>query len=225
VAEQEFFSHPLVKNTINLLELTRKKDNPFLKHKSTRFTNNPTDSSGYLDALETIPEIKGKLNYIWNNILPPSDQEKEEEIRQKLLDTACFYGNQIDPFIRYMKLGSSTDAYDEQTEKVTVMTLHASKGLEFQCVFIAGCEDGLIPLRLYEHQETDREEEKRLLYVGMTRARSYLYLTHARKRFLHGQERTMQRSPFINQIERELIEVEKDTYQKKKQDDSQLKLF
>jgi superfamily I DNA/RNA helicase len=225
VAEQEFFSHPLVKNTISMLELSRKRDNPFLKHKSTRLTNNHTNLQGHLDALDTIPDMKGKLNYIWDNIQDSSDKEKAEEIRRKLLDAASSYGNQTDEFIRYIKLGSSSDAYEEQTEKVTVMTLHASKGLEFQCVFIAGCEDGLIPHKLYEQQETDREEEKRLLYVGMTRARSYLYLTHARKRFLYGQEKTMQRSPFLNQIERELTEVEENTYQKKKQDDSQLKLF
>jgi superfamily I DNA/RNA helicase len=92
-------------------------------------------------------------------------------------------------------------------------------------VFIAGCEDGLIPYTLFKNQETDRDEEKRLLYVGMTRAQSYLYMTHASKRFIIGQERTMQRSPFLNRIEKELMEVDKNTYKKKKQDDSQLKLF
>jgi superfamily I DNA/RNA helicase len=59
----------------------------------------------------------------------------------------------------------------------------------------------------------------------MTRAKSYLYLTHATKRFIMGRERTMQRSPFLNRIEKELTEVDKNTYKKKQQDDSQLKLF
>jgi uncharacterized protein (TIGR00375 family) len=225
VAEQEFFNHPLVKNTTSLLELSRNSENPFLRQRSLRLTNRQLYKNGHLEALHNLPDNQDKLNYIWNNILASSGKDKEEEIRQKLLDLAASYGNQTDSFIRYIKLGASTDALEEQTEKVAVMTLHASKGLEFQCVFIAGCEDGLIPHTLYEHQETDREEEKRLLYVGMTRARSYLYLTHAKKRVVHGQERTMQRSPFLNQIERELTEVEKNTWQKKKQDDSQLKLF
>jgi len=225
VAEQEFFSHPLVKNTINLLEFTRKKANPFLKHKTARLTAGQPHPFPDADKPGNVSEIKDMLKYIWNHILPPSGKEKEEEIRQKLLDIASTFGSQTDNFLRYIKLGASTDAYDKHTEKVAVMTLHASKGLEFKCVFIAGCEDGLIPHKLYEHQEADRDEEKRLLYVGMTRAQSYLYLTHAKNRFLHGQEKAMQPSPFLNQIERELTEVEKNTYQKKKPEDSQLKLF
>jgi len=225
VAEQEFFSHPLVKNTTSILEFSIKRGNPYLRNKTDRLTQHQRDPFVHLDTLATLADIKDKIKYIWDNLLPGTGMEKEEEVRQKMLDIASSFGIQTDDFLRYIKLGSSTDAFEKQTEKVAVMTLHASKGLEFKCVFIAGCEDGLIPHTLHEHHETDREEEKRLLYVGMTRAQSYLYLTHARKRFLHGQERTMQRSPFLSQIERELTEVEENTSRKKKQEDSQLKLF
>jgi len=83
----------------------------------------------------------------------------------------------------------------------------------------------LIPCEIFRNQEVDREEEKRLLYVGMTRAKSHLYLTHAKKRFIMGQERQLQRSPFLNRIEKELTETEKNVYKKKQKDDSQLKLF
>jgi DNA helicase-2/ATP-dependent DNA helicase PcrA len=64
------------------------------------------------------------------------------------------------------------------------MTLHSSKGLEFSCVFITGCEENLIPISLYEKKTADPEEERRLLYVGMTRAKNYLFLTNARQRLL-----------------------------------------
>ena len=111
-------------------------------------------------------------------------------------------------------------------EKVSLMTLHAAKGLEFQCVFIVGCEDGLLPYSLFETQKSDIEEERRLLYVGMTRAKKYLFLTHARKRFVMGKTYKLGRSPFLNRIEKELIEFSKSEYKKKKEkDDLQIRLF
>ncbi|NLH53751.1 MAG: ATP-dependent helicase, partial [Bacteroidales bacterium] len=78
-----------------------------------------------------------------------------------------------------------------------VMTLHASKGLEFDHVFIAGCEDGLIPYTLFDSQVSDIEEEKRLLYVGMTRARRSLYLLFARQRHLFHMQMKMEPSRFL----------------------------
>jgi superfamily I DNA/RNA helicase len=87
------------------------------------------------------------------------------------------------------------------------MTLHAAKGLEFRCVFIVGCEDGLLPYSLYESQTCDADEERRLLYVGMTRAKEFLFLCHAEKRFVRGREFHLKRSPFLDPIEKELIEL------------------
>ena len=106
------------------------------------------------------------------------------------------------------------------------MTLHAAKGLEFTCVFINGCEDGLLPYSLYSNQRSVIEEERRLLYVGMTRAKKYLFLTYANKRFINGREYRLNRSPFLDHIEQELIEFSKTEYKKKiKGEDDQLSLF
>ena len=69
--------------------------------------------------------------------------------------------NSIHEFLQFLKLGFGTDAHDKNLEAVSVMTLHASKGLEFECVFIPGCEKGLLPYNLYKN-EVDVEEEKRL---------------------------------------------------------------
>jgi DNA helicase-2/ATP-dependent DNA helicase PcrA len=97
------------------------------------------------------------------------------------------------------------------------MTLHAAKGLEFPVVFIVGCENGLLP---YERpvasteigQSTDKgadvEEERRLFYVGLTRARNKLVLTHARTRFLFGQRMQNLVSPFVDDIEAAFKEVQ-----------------
>jgi len=109
---------------------------------------------------------------------------------------------------------------------VALLTFHAAKGLEFKCVFIAGCEDGLLPYALSGKTPTDREEERRLLYVGMTRAQKYLILTHANRRFLMGRSLRMKRSPFLDAIEKDLIELHKSAYKKPaKKDDGQLNLF
>mgnify|MGYP006284903679 CR=1 FL=1 len=225
VAEDEFFSHPLVKKITGILKYSENPDNPYLKDKLTRLDPSLSELSNNIEQIQAPDHLKDKIQYAYDTLLNPSEESNEEEIRRKIMDLAESYGNRTEAFLRFLTLGSSSDAYEQQTEKVTVMTLHASKGLEFKCVFIAGCEEGLIPYSMFKNQETDREEEKRLLYVGMTRAKSYLYMTHASKRFMMGQEKNMQRSPFLNRIEKELMEVEKNTYQKKKQDDSQLKLF
>jgi superfamily I DNA/RNA helicase len=105
------------------------------------------------------------------------------------------------------------------------MTLHASKGLEFECVFIPGCEKGLLPYNLYK-TEVDEEEEKRLLYVGMTRAKKLLYLTHARSRMLRGRKFNLPQSPFISTIQQELIQqIKNKPHKKPEEKDNQLSLF
>ena len=100
------------------------------------------------------------------------------------------------------------------------------QGLEFKCVFIVGCEDGIIPYSLFENMKADADEERRLLYVGMTRAKKYLFLTHADKRMLYGRELNLSKSPFLDKIEKDLAEFEKAENKKKdKKDYNQLDLF
>jgi superfamily I DNA/RNA helicase len=91
------------------------------------------------------------------------------------------------------------DDFDPRADSVALMTLHMAKGLEFKVVFIAGVEDGLIPYA-FRDEHDDAEEERRLFYVGMTRAKEELFLVHARQRFLYGRDRTPQPSPFIGEI-------------------------
>ena len=95
--------------------------------------------------------------------------------------------------------------------------------MEFNSVFISGCEDGLLPYSLYQ-KESDIEEERRLLYVGMTRAKQYLFLSHAKKRKLRGRSYHLNRSPLIDPIEKELLEITENELKPKKSD-NQLKLF
>jgi superfamily I DNA/RNA helicase len=222
VAEDEFFSHPAVKAVKNILELSENPQNQYLRE---RLEKQKVLINAQQQVLEEIKNKTGpeeKIRYILSLI---GEDNRKEEISEKLISISSGFNGNTTDFMKYLSLGSGMDMYEAQTEKVTVMTLHASKGLEFKCVFIAGCENGLIPYSLFKNQETDKEEEQRLLYVGMTRAQSLLYITHARKRFLMGKEREMQKSPFLNRIEKELTEIEKNTYRKKQKDDGQLKLF
>jgi hypothetical protein len=93
----------------------------------------------------------------------------------------------------------------ESAGRVSLLTLHAAKGLEFPVVFITGCEDGLIPLHWGSPEEEDLAEERRLFFVGMTRARQRLILSHARKRRWRGKLQQSTPSPFLSDIHQELL--------------------
>jgi len=126
----------------------------------------------------------------------------EEEDLQWL--TAQAHGLDPNAFATAMALGHDTDFYRPDVEKVAVLSLHAAKGLEFPVVFVAGCEDNLLPYRRPGKEDTDMEEERRLFYVGITRARQQLFLTWASKRTLYGKTRAQRLSPFVIAIEADL---------------------
>ncbi len=102
-----------------------------------------------------------------------------------------------------LALGVEVDTWDPRADRISLLTLHAAKGLEFPVVFVVGCEDGLLPLR-WPGAEPDPDgeaEERRLLFVGMTRAQRRLYLSHAAERLRHGAVRPSRRSPFLARLD------------------------
>ena len=103
-------------------------------------------------------------------------------------------------FRSQLAMGQDTDLLDTRADAIKVLTLHAAKGLEFPVVFVIGCEDGILPLAWPGGGESDIAEERRLLFVGMTRAKRRLYLSHARRRLLWGTVRDMTPSPFLEAI-------------------------
>ncbi|WP_373290286.1 UvrD-helicase domain-containing protein [Pilimelia terevasa] len=110
-------------------------------------------------------------------------------------------------FLTEIATGAEVDALDPRAEAVTLLTLHASKGLEFPVVFLVGCEDGLLPLRLPGDPPSEGAvaEERRLFFVGITRARNRLYVSSAARRFRHGAERETRESPFLAAIDGALL--------------------
>ncbi len=119
---------------------------------------------------------------------------------------------------------TDTDLYDSGVEKVALMTLHASKGLEFPVVFIAGCEKDFIPYRRPQAANINMDEERRLFYVAMTRAKEKLYLTYTKNRRIYGKRVAREVSPFVQDIEDCLKQYEATEHIKKKSQ-TQLKLF
>ena len=111
-------------------------------------------------------------------------------------------GDDLERFRTELSLGVEVDTWDPRADRVSLLTLHASKGLEFPVVFVVGCEDGLLPLRWPGEDGTEDQlnEERRLLFVGMTRAQRRLYLSHAAERSRQGAGRTAGRSPFLADI-------------------------
>jgi DNA helicase-2/ATP-dependent DNA helicase PcrA len=124
-----------------------------------------------------------------------------------------------------MALQQDTDLYRPEVQKVAVMTLHAAKGLEFPVVFVTGCEDNLLPLQRPGSKTVDIAEERRLFYVGLTRAREQLYLTWARKRTLYGKTREQCQSPFVSDIEERLKRYLTAQSKPQKNSQEQLSLF
>ena len=154
--------------------------------------------------------------------LEGSSGEIEDYILNYLKNIALNCNSKAE-FIHEVSLLRESDTLDSRADRISLMTLHASKGLEFKCVFIAGLENGIIPL--YKAQSQDEiEEERRLLYVGMTRAKDRLFLCRALKRLQYGTFKNLPVSPFLAKIEEDLLNFSK-FEQKEKDNSKQLSLF
>ena len=109
-------------------------------------------------------------------------------------------------FLEEISLVADIEEHKESNDEVTLMTIHSAKGLEFDVVFLIGMEEGIFPHQNAFVEENGIEEERRLCYVGITRAREKLYLTNAKRRMLYGRENINQPSRFINEIDEKYIE-------------------
>jgi ATP-dependent DNA helicase UvrD/PcrA len=122
-------------------------------------------------------------------------------------------------------LASEADFLDPRADRVSLITLHAAKGLEFAVVFIVGLEDGILPLAWGARDETAMAEERRLFYVGMTRAKDRLILSRAKARLWRGKVRALEPSPFLSDIEAELVRHQQAEPARRRPEDKQLTLF
>jgi len=217
VGQEPFFRQEPVRSVIDCLKLATSPDNRFLQAKLA--------GQGIAATTRIDPATPAK-DAVTKVIYAAFHKDKDLPEIKELIDLAASSGCSAQDFVRSADLAGPIDTYKTQVEQVSLMSLHASKGLEFVCVFVVGCEDGLLPYRLFEDRKADGEEERRLLYVGMTRAKHWLYLTWAKSRILYGKTFRLDRSPFLDAIERELVDHSKaDFKSRRKKEDNQPTLF
>jgi len=137
-------------------------------------------------------KIKEKDRFEWLTLVEPFQDGSADK--------------QLPHFLEYISLLKEGETYNPKAEAVTLMTVHAAKGLEFPVVFIVALESGVFPCTEFGEEPSDKEEERRLFYVGMTRAKQRLYLSFAKERFLFGENRKEPPSPFISEIPQKTIE-------------------
>jgi superfamily I DNA/RNA helicase len=145
--------------------------------------------------------VSDRLRAIWAHLALPMETEPEAQRDIAHLEAlAEASGSDIGAFLSRIALQTDPDLYDPRVQKVNLMTMHAAKGLEFPVVFITGCEDELIPLRPPDGPAPNLDEERRLLYVAMTRAKERLFLSWSRNRRILGRRVRRRPSPFVEDV-------------------------
>src|SRR5699024_2937298 len=153
--------------------------------------------TGYLDMLQSDKTLEARSRL--ENLEEFKTVTKEFDQERPIADDNLF------EFLSEMALVSDQDGIDDSSG-VTMMTMHASKGLEFKVIFIVGLEEGIFPSKRVMFDDKELEEERRLMYVALTRAMDYLMLSRAESRMLYGRLENNMMSRFLSEIPEELLE-------------------
>lgn len=162
------------------------------------------ERSGYMQSLkaENTLESQNRLENLEEFLTVTKEYDKRYKAE---MDEESDPTEKLAEFLNDLALVSDIDSLEEEMSQITLMTMHAAKGLEFPVVFIIGMEEGIFPLSRALMEEKELEEERRLAYVGITRAEEKLYLTNAFSRTLYGKTQYNKVSRFIEEIDEELI--------------------
>lgn len=190
---------PAEKSVREFVEIINElKDDLNNKESLTEITKKLLERSGYMKALveenspksmtrrENILELQNAISYYEKNTRNPS----------------------LPSFLQEISLITDSDKYDENKPAVTLMTVHAAKGLEFPVVFVVGLEEDLFPVGGRDGDEADIEEERRLFYVAITRAEKELFFSYCRSRYKFGEEKPMMRSRFLEEVSSDVVRTE-----------------
>ena len=167
------------------------------------------DDKSVLDILEAILDRTGYLAQLEEST-DPQNQARAENIGELLSVAKDFQDTNptgtVEDFLEQVALVNDVDSFEQEESKVTLMTLHAAKGLEFPIVFLGGLEEGLFPHSRTLMNPEEIEEERRLAYVGITRAEKELYISNATTRTVFGRTSSYLPSRFIDEIPAELVD-------------------
>ena len=167
------------------------------------------DDKSVFDILEAILDRTGYLAQLEEST-DPQDQARAENIGELLSVAKDFQDTNptgtVEDFLEQVALVNDVDSFEQEESKVTLMTLHAAKGLEFPIVFLGGLEEGLFPHSRTLMNPEEIEEERRLAYVGITRAEKELYISNATTRTVFGRTSSYLPSRFIDEIPAELVD-------------------
>jgi DNA helicase II / ATP-dependent DNA helicase PcrA len=214
-----------------LTEALARSGIPFRKHSHTALGEEPAVRAllGALDAIDAADhDLATRLKSAAQQLASETTETAAIDLAlQRLLPLTNSCGGDQNRFLDGVALAHDADFWDARADGVSLLTLHAAKGLEFGFVFIVGLEDGLLPLywgAAESMQADEMAEERRLFYVGMTRAKDRLVLSRALKRQWHGRVREQKPSPFLAAIEHELVKHQQ-AQLRRKPEDRQLELF
>lgn len=153
------------------------------------------DESGYLNELKEENNIEAETRI--ENLQEFINVAREFEPTEN--------DNSFGEFLAQVSLVSDIDSYSDDSQNLTLMTLHSAKGLEFNAVFLAGLEEGIFPHSRSFNTNSEMEEERRLMYVGVTRAKKKLFISHAKRRMMWGEYRYYNPSRFLSEIPLETL--------------------
>ena len=176
-----------------ILDMIKAQDNLSL----TEFIDYVIDKSGMKESLTSEKSLENDLRL-----------DNLEEFKSVTASFEERTGSvNLSDFLEEISLVADISEHKEEKDAVTLMTIHSAKGLEFDCVFLCGMEEGIFPHQNSFESDAEIEEERRLCYVGITRARKVLYLTNAHSRILYGREQVNPPSRFIKEIDKALLDV------------------
>ena len=171
--------------------------------------------SGLIEKLDPKELVRALLeefnieNYYKNNPVEQDRYNNIQELKQTVDKFSDQTGGNLNDFLQEISLFTDIDEWDDKNNTITLMTVHAAKGLEFSTVFVSGLEQGLFPLIRLDDTEDQMEEERRLFYVAVTRAMDRIYLLNAkyRRRFGAVNSTSFVQSDFLNEIDENVVKV------------------
>ncbi len=198
------------------------EDYPELSRSTAKLRNFTDLIEDLISKKDTEPELEAFINEVMQNsgMLSALELENTVESRTRIENLKEFLSmvqetvkqeseTSLENLLENISLVSDLDNYDDDQETVTLMTLHSAKGLEFKNVFLIGMEEGIFPGLRSMNTEEEMEEERRLCYVGITRAKEKLFLTHTETRTLFGTTKYNMKSRFLKEIPKDFVNEEK----------------